>query len=352
MRFVLKSLHPLRSGKRVSRALGAACIASIVLCGPAIAEDDFYKGKTISIVVGFGPGGGYDLYARLLAATMGKHIPGQPRIIVQNMEGAGSVRAANYVYVQAPKDGTVIASVVQDTATFYLLGQSGLQYDPSRFNWLGGVVASNSTLYTWHATGVTRWEQAKTQEVILGTTGTTAGSSLVPRAMNALLGTKLKLVPGYSGTKAIHLALERGEMMGAQSTWAGLQSGDPEWIAKKLINPLVQTGPRKEPDLPNVPLLKELPETDEGKQIAAVVSLAAGIGYAHWVAPGVPADRIAMLRKAYTAAVQDPEFLAGAERQRLLVRPKTGEEVTELVRQAAAVPKPVLEETARMLGTK
>jgi tripartite-type tricarboxylate transporter receptor subunit TctC len=330
-----------------------ACIVSFLPSGRRSAlADDFYAGKTITIVVGFGPGGGYDLYARLIAGTLGKHIPGNPKVIVQNMDGAGSVRAANHVYVQAPKDGTVIAAVVQDTATFYLLGQGGLQYDPSRFNWLGGVVASNSTLYTWHAAGIGRWEDARAHEVILGVTGTTAGSALVPKTMNALLGTKFKLIPGYPGTKAIHLALERGEVMGAQSTWAGLLSSDPDWIAKKLIRPLVQTGPRKEPELPDVPLLKELPDSQEGKQIAAVVSLAAGIGYAHWVAPEVPADRIAMLRAAYTATLQDPEFIAAAAKQRLLIRPKNWEEVTALVRGAATVPKPVLEETARILERK
>lgn len=337
----------------ISLVVGAAGVVSGVSAGSVSARaDDFYKGKTISIIVGFGPGGGYDLYARLIASTIGKYITGQPRVIVQNMEGAGSVRAANHVYVQAPKDGTVIASVVQDSATFYLLGQGGLQYDPSRFNWLGGVVSSNSSLYAWHTTGVNRWQDAKEREVILGTTGTTAGSSLVPRTMNALLGTRFRLVPGYSGTRAIHLALERGEMMGAQSTWAGLTSSDPHWIAKKLIRILVQTGTRKEPDLPDVPLLKDLPQTEAGRQIASVVSLAAGIGYAHWVAPDVPADRIVMLRKAYAATMQDPEFLAGAAKQRLLIRPKTAEEVTALVREAAAVPRPVLEETARILLQK
>jgi tripartite-type tricarboxylate transporter receptor subunit TctC len=314
--------------------------------------DDFYKGKSISIIVGFGAGGGYDSYARLIAATIGKYIPGNPNIIVQNMPGAGSVRAANYVYVQAPKDGTVIAAVVQDTATFYLLGQKGLHYDPSRFNWLGGVVSSNSVLYTWHAASVTRWQDAKTREIVLATTGTTAGSSLVPKVMNALLGTKFKLVPGYSGTKTIHLALERGEMMGAQSNWAVLNSSHPDWISKKRINSLVQTGPQKEPDLPDVPLLKEIPDREQGRQIAAVVSLAAGIGYAHWVAPGVPADRIAMLRKAYAATMRDPDFRAAAAKQRLLVRPKTAEQVTALVQEAAVVPKPVLQETARILLQK
>jgi tripartite-type tricarboxylate transporter receptor subunit TctC len=338
----------------ISRPVAALASAVSLLCSSqqGARAEDFYAGKTISIVVGFGPGGGYDLYARLVATTLGQHIPGNPKVIVQNMDGAGSVRAANYVYVQAPKDGTVIAAVVQDTATFYLLGQTGLQYDPSRFNWLGGVVASNSTLYAWHAAGIERWDDAKKQEVILGVTGTTAGSALVPKTMNALLGTKFKLIPGYPGTKALHLALERGEISGAQSTWAGLTSSDPDWVAKKLIRPLVQTGPRKEPELPDVPLLKELPDTSEGQQIAAVVSLAAGIGYAHWVAPDVPADRLALLRNAYTATLQDPEFIAAAAKQRLLIRSKTWEEVTALVREAATVPKPVLEETARILERK
>jgi tripartite-type tricarboxylate transporter receptor subunit TctC len=302
-------------------------------------------------VVGFGPGGGYDQYARLIASRMGAHIPGEPKIIVQNMEGAASIRAANYVYAQAPKDGTVIAAVVQDTATFYLLGQTGLLYDPRRFNWLGTVVSSNSTLYVWHAAGIDRWEDAKAREVILGTTGTTSGSAIVPRTMNALLGTRFKIIPGYPGTKAIHLAMERGEVMGAGgSTWAGLNSSDPDWIAKKLIRLLVQTGPRKEPELPDVPLLKELPPTQEGKQIAAVVSLAAGIGYSHWVAPGVPGDRVALLRKAYSETMQGPEFLAAAARQGLLVRPRTGVEVTALVQEAASTPQAVLEETERILG--
>jgi tripartite-type tricarboxylate transporter receptor subunit TctC len=337
----------------VFRGAAMALITSVLPSGLQNASaNDFYDGKTISIVVGFGPGGGYDLYARLIAGAIGKYIPGHPKVIVQNMDGAGSIRAANYAYVQGPKDGTVIAAVVQDTATFYLLGQTGLQYDPSRFNWLGGVVSSNSSLYTWHAAGISRWEDAKTQEVILGTTGATAGSSLVPKTMNALLGTRFRLIPGYPGTKAIHLALERGEIMGAQSTWAGLNSSDADWISKKMIRLLVQTGPRKEPDLPDVPLLRDLPDTEAGKQIGSVVSLAAGIGYAHWVAPDVPAERVAMLRKAYTATMQDPEFLASAEKQRLMIRPKTGEEVTALVREAAAVPKAVLEETARILERK
>jgi tripartite-type tricarboxylate transporter receptor subunit TctC len=163
-----------------------AVVASGLLfsAGPTVAEETsgFYKGKTVSIVVGFGPGGGYDLYARTLARHLGKHIPGQPNVIVQNMEGAGSIRAANYVYAAAPKDGTVIATVVQDIPLFQLLGNAGVQYDATRFHWLGGIVSSNSTLYTWHSSGIRSWEDAKAREVVLGSTGIT--SSMVARTMN------------------------------------------------------------------------------------------------------------------------------------------------------------------------
>src|SRR4051794_34315495 len=143
---------------------------SFVLPVAAEAADDFYKGKTLTIVVGFAPGGGYDLYARVLGHHIGKHIPGAPNVIIQNMTGAGSMRAANFVYSVAPKDGSVIASVVQDTALFQLLGSSGVQYDAARFVWLGGIVSSNSTLYTWHATGIKSWEEVRTREIVLGST--------------------------------------------------------------------------------------------------------------------------------------------------------------------------------------
>ena len=248
------------------RAVAAAAlvVASAWQAAEAQSADDFYKGKTITFVVGFAPGGGYDLYARVVAHHIGKHIPGRPNTIVQNMAGAGSIRAANFVYAAAPKDGTVIASVVQDMTLFQLLGSSGVQYDATRFAWLGGVVASNSMLYAWHATGIKRWEDAKLREVVLGSTGIT--SSMVARTMNALLGTKFKLVQGYATTPEITLAMERGEMMGSGgTTWAGLQISSRELIAKGMLNFLVQTGARKEPEIEHVPLFLDLAELGGGE---------------------------------------------------------------------------------------
>jgi tripartite-type tricarboxylate transporter receptor subunit TctC len=319
------------------------------LCSVAAQDGgDFYKGKTLTIVVGFGPGGGYDLYARTLAHHMGKHIPGHPNIIVQNMTGAGSIRAANYVYAAGAKDGTVIASVVQDIALFQLLGSSGVQYDAKRFNWLGGVVSSNSTLYTWHTAGIKRWEEAKTREIILGSTGVT--SSMVARTMNALFGTKFKLVQGYSSTRDIQLAMERGEMMGSGgTTWAGLMVSSRDLIAKHMLDFLIQTGARKESELPDVPLFIDLANTGEAKQIISVVSLPSAIGYAHWVAPEVPTERVAILRRAYEVTLADPEFLAEAEKHKLLIRPQTEQKISQLIGQAAGIPKAVLDRTRTIL---
>jgi tripartite-type tricarboxylate transporter receptor subunit TctC len=264
------------------------------------------------------------------------------------MAGAGSMRAANHVYAAAPKDGTVIATVVQDTALFQLLGSSGVQYDAARFNWLGAVVSSNSTLYTWHTTGIKSWEDARTREVVLGSTGVT--SSMVARTMNALMGTRFKLVQGYAGTPEIHLAIQRGEMMGSGgTTWAGLQVSSLDLIEKNLLNFLVQTGPRKEPALPNVPLLLELAKSEEDRQIASIVSLPNAIGYAYWLAPEVPADRVDILRRAYEATMRDPEFIAETEQRKLLVRPQAAQAIAALIAQAVAIPKPVLDRTKVIL---
>src|SRR5947199_16871 len=209
-----------------------AATVGLALCvaPPANAQGvaDFYKGKTIQIVVGFGVGGGYDLYARALGRYLGKHIPGQPTVVVQNMEGAGSVRAANYVYSGSPQDGTVIAAVI-----------------------------------------------------------------------NELLGTKFKPIPGYAGSAQIHLAMERGEVMGrGGNSWASVQTANKSWVTERKINMLVQVGFEKEPELPDVPLLLDLVKTEEAVSIVKVISLPTAIGLGHWLAPGVPRDRIEALRAA------------------------------------------------------
>lgn len=325
----------------------AACVLG---ASPALAQEPFYKGKTINIMVGFGPGGGYDLYARLLARVMGNHIPGTPNVVVQNMTGAGGVRAANHVYAAAPKDGTYIAGVNQGAAMFQMLGGKGALYDPAKFVWLGSMAYSNNTVYTWRASGITSIEDAKKREVTVAGSGVISDANIYPAILNALVGTKFKIINGYAGTNESNLALERGEVEGrGGGAYSSLVSTKPDWLRDNKVAIIAQIGFEKEPDLPNTPLLLDLVKTEEARQIATVVTLPTAIGYNHWVAPEVPADRIDILRKAYAASLKDPELLADAKKQMLEIRPKTADELDALVKKAAAVPQPVLDQTAKTL---
>ncbi len=326
-------------------------LAALALgASPAVAQEPFYKGKTINIMVGFGPGGGYDLYARLLARVMGNHIPGVPYVVVQNMTGAGGVRAANHVYTAAPKDGLTIAGVNQGAAMFQMLGGKGAQYDPAKFAWLGSMAYSNNTVYTWRASGITSINDAKKREVSVAGSGVISDANIYPAILNALVGTKFKIINGYAGTNESNLALERGEVEGrGGGAYSSLVSTKPDWLRDRTISILAQIGFEKEPGLPDTPLLLDLVTTDEARQIATVVTLPTAIGYNHWVAPEVPADRLEMLRKAYAASLKDPELLADAKKQMLEIRPKTAAELDALVKKAAAVPQPVLDQTAKIL---
>ena len=325
-------------------------------CGPARAQSpaDFYRGKTVSIIVGFGAGGGYDLYARLLGRFMGEHIPGKPNVIVQNMDGAGSVRAANFVYAAAPKDGTVIAAVNQNMPMYQLLGGKAAQFVAAKMVWLGSMGGSNGLLYTWHTSPVKSIEEAKRTEVKLGGTGTNSDSHIFPTLINNLLGTKFKVINGYAGgSKEVHLALERGEVEGrGGNAWASLASSNRDWIDQKKLNILVQIGFTPEPEIAHVPMLQDFVTNDRDRQIVNLVSLPTVLGYAHWVAPEVPADRVAALRSAYAATMKDPAFLAEAQRLSMMLRPATGAEVEAQVAKVASTPRPVLEEAARVLEWK
>ncbi|HEY7386500.1 MAG TPA: hypothetical protein VH743_22785 [Beijerinckiaceae bacterium] len=332
---------------------GLAAVAIMLAPAAARADNvaDFYKGKTINIIVGFGPGGGYDAYARLLARYYGKHIPGHPSIVVQNMTGGGSVRAANHVYAVAPKDGTVIAAVNQNMPMYQLLGGEGARFDSARIQWLGSMAHSNGTLYTWHDTNVRTLDEAKTRSLPLGGTGTTSDSHIFPNVINTLLGTKFDVVNGYPDGNAIDLALERGEVKGrGGNSWASVTTNKKQWVDEKKINILVQIGFKPEPDLPNVPLLVDIVKDPDEKQIVSVISLPTVIGFAHWVAPEVPKERVAALRAAYAETLKDPDFLAEAKKMGQLIRPQSGEEVEALVQKAASTTKPVLERTAKLLG--
>ncbi|MBX9774838.1 MAG: hypothetical protein K2Y71_10555 [Xanthobacteraceae bacterium] len=330
-----------------------ALVALGTLPAPAQGVADFYKGKTVQIVVGFGVGGGYDLYARALSRYLGKHLPGHPNVVVQNMEGAGSVRAANFVYAGSPQDGTVIAAVNQNMPMYQMLGGAGAKFEAAGMQWLGSMTNSNGLVYTWHTSGIKTLDDAKQKEVPMGAVGAASDSVIFPNLINEMIGTRFKPISGYAGSAQIHLAMERGEVMGrGGNSWASVQTANMSWIKENKINILVQVGLEKEPDLPQVPLLLDLVNDEDRKGVIRVVSLPTALGYGHWVAPGVPKDRVAALRAAYAAVMKHPEFLNETEKTGMVVRAQPGETLDGLVRQVTTAPKSVLDRTAQILKWK
>jgi tripartite-type tricarboxylate transporter receptor subunit TctC len=342
--------HRLGPGRLALAAGLLAWAHASALAQPAA---EFFKGRTIKIVVGFGPGGGYDLYARLLARHLPAHIPGAPSVVVENMEGAGSVRAANFVYEAAPRDGSVIAAVNQNAPMYQLLGGAGARFRAEEASFIGSLAHSNEVLYVWHTSGITSLEQAKAREVVLGAVAVTSDSYIYPTVINGLLGTRFRIVNGYTTGQALNLAVERGEVMGRGGTsWASIQSSRPTWMQEKAINILVQVGPRKEDELADVPLLSDLITNDDDRRLLGVIALPLALGYAYWLPPGVPADRVAALRDAFAATAADNALLEEAAARHIIIRPQPGATLEALVRETAATPKPAIEKAVKLLGWK
>jgi tripartite-type tricarboxylate transporter receptor subunit TctC len=299
---------------------------------PALAQSpaEFYAGKQVRLVIGYGTGGGYDTYAKLLARFIGEHIPGKPTIIAQNMPGAGSRGAGNWLYNVAPKDGAVIAMLSQGTPADQALGQPGVQFDVRRFNWIGNMVVVNNIMFVSAKTGVRTLADAKQKQLAIGSTGASSPSVLYPQVSNNLLGTHFKIVSGYPGGGDINLAVERGEVDGRGSdSWASMKANNPDWIKNKTVNILFQVGPKREPDL-DAPLWSELAENDQQRQILEVLSGDVAVGRPILTAPDVPADRVAALRAAFDATLKDPQFLAAAAKARMYMNPIGGVELQQI----------------------
>jgi tripartite-type tricarboxylate transporter receptor subunit TctC len=318
------------------RTLAALTTALLTATGTtAFAQDsvaDFYRGKTVRLVIGYGAGGGYDVYGKFFARYLGEHIPGKPTVIAQNMPGAGSRSAANWLYKVAPKDGTVLAVLGQATPADQALGQPGVQFDARQFNWIGNMVAVNNIMITWHESGVRTIDEARKKTLAIGATGAASPSVLYPTVANNLLGTQFKIVSGYPGGGDIMIAMERREVDGRGSdSWASLKSNNPAWIKDKKVNILFQVGPRREADLPDPPLLTELAQNEEQKQILEVISGDAAVGRPILTAPDVPAERVRALRKAFDDTMRDPAFQAAAKKANMYFNAIGGEELQQIV---------------------
>ena len=336
---------------RWARALGfAAAIGLSASAGQAQSPAEFYKGKTVEVYIGFSVGGAYDGYARLLARHMGKHLPGNPTLVPKNMEGAGSLRLANWLAGVAPKDGTVFAIIARGTAFDPLLGRGGAQFDATKLSWIGSANDEVSICTAWHTTPVATFEDLTAKEMIVGGTGGSADTDQFPRVLNGVFGTKMKVISGYPGGNDINLAMERGEVQGRCGwSWSSVGATHPTWLTDKKIKILAQMSLAKHPDLPDVPLIMDFAKTEEQRQILRLIFARQVMGRPFVAPPGVPDDRLATLRRAFMDTMKDPEFLAEAGKGDFEITPVPGEEIQKLVAEVYQTPKDVVAKVAAMV---
>ena len=329
-----------------------AILALLLVVGDGAAQpaEQFFARKTVTVTIGYTAGGSYDLYGRMIARHLGKHLPGMPTVIAQNMPGAGSLKAANYLYEVAPKDGTALGVVVESAALEQALANPAVQYDAAKFTYLGRVATSNNIFMQWHTAKVQSLEDARRLETSLAGTGPGSIAETVPRLVNALIGTRFKLVSGYPASREAMLAMERGEVDGASSSWAAVKVGKQDWLREKKIRIILQTTPERIAELPETPSLGEIGNTAEDKQVFALYASGSAIGRSLLAPPGIAAERVQALRNAFQAMVVDPEFVADLQRTDVELSPLRGEQVAELVARTLAVPAAVHERAKLAFG--
>lgn len=326
----------------------AWAISAVLWSGSAVASD-FYEGKTISFVVGLAPGGGYDVYARLLARYFSKYVPGNPKIIVENRPGAASGTAATYVYRIAPKDGTVVGVTLEILPLYQKIFAERVSFDMSKVHWIGNMATMNSMIAVSDKSPVKTLEDMTKYEASLGSTGVLSLTYIVPALLNALHGARFKIVLGYRGTSEMDLAIERGELHGAGGQWTRYVSGRPDWIANGKIRPFLQFGLDDDPLMKDAPQLSSLAVNDQQRAIYRIISSAPRFARAMWVAPEVPADRIEVLRMAFAQAMKDPGFLADAAKGNLDISPTSVSDVASAAADIAATPQQHLQMLRELL---
>jgi tripartite-type tricarboxylate transporter receptor subunit TctC len=338
-----------------SGAAAVVTLAAILFAPPTARAQDpaaFYKGRNVDLYIGYSVGGAYDLYARVIARHLGKHIPGNPTIVVQTMQGAGSLQAANFLYAHAPKDGTAWGVVTQTLPLEEALRSPGAHYKAAEFTWIGRMTSILEVHFTWKTSKGKTIEDAREHEVPMAGTGTGSPSEGYPKLLNALAGTKFKIISGYPGSTQGMLAAERGEVDGGLTSWNTLKRTKQSWIENKEVNLLVQYANARHPELRDVPTLLELARTPEGRQVLAFYVSGAELGRSLLASPGIPAERVKVLRAAFDAMVKDPEFLAEIEKSGQEFQPASGAEVQRLVEEVATVPRDIVERTENILRAK
>src|SRR5712671_3885114 len=334
----------------IVRGLTAVVLSILPVAAQAQAPADFYKGKTVEFYIGYSAGGAYDLYARMISRHVGRHIPGNPQVVVKNMEGAGSQRLANWLYAAAPKDGTVFGATSRAMAFDPLLGSKTAQYDAARFNWIGSANDEVSVCVAWHTSGVTRWEDVLTRELAIGSTGTGDDTYQFPRFVNNALGSKFKIITGYPGGNDVSFAMERGEVSGRCGwSWSSIKATRMNWYEQKIIHVLMQFSLAKHPDLPHVPLITDLAKDDEQRQVFKLIFARQVMGRPYVAPPDVPPARVEALRKAFMDTMADKEFLAEAVRAKFEITPVAGDKLAALVADIYKFPPAIAEKAGAMV---
>jgi tripartite-type tricarboxylate transporter receptor subunit TctC len=322
------------------------CLTTGLMAVSAAAQE-FYAGKQITLTVSSEPGNGYDTYARAVSHYWGKHIPGQPTFVVKNMQSAGGLKAANFLYNQAAKDGTDIGATQNGTVfekIFHTVSEGGKNalFDPTRFGWIGAANQGVYLLVAWHDSTVKKFEDLYTHELIVGASSANSDNGINAILLNRVFGAKLKVVYGYPGP-ALDLAIERGEVQGAAGKdYSSILAVRPQWITEKKVNILIQMGTNPHPDLKDVPSALDLAKTPEDRQVLETIFAKYGMARPYLTPPDVPATRLAALRASFDTTMTDPEFRALAEKQRLEINPMSGKEVEALVNRIFSTPEPLL----------
>lgn len=327
-------------------ALRAVLIPAALIGATAARADtvaDFYRGKTMQMIIATSPGGDYDTRGRLLARHMGRLIPGDPVIVAQNMPGGVGIAAANHMANAAPRDGTVLHMLMQNMPAHQAIGGQGVKFDTRKLIFIGNTTDTPNVINSWHTTGIKTIEDVRRRELVVGAAGTATPAAYYPAALNAMAGTKFKIVTGYPGGNDVNLAMEKGEVGGRGSnSWASWKSSRPQWLAEKKIDILVQIGLKRHPDLPNVPLLFELASNDADREVLRFISADTAISRSVVTTPEVPAERVAALRKAFMETMKDPQFVAEAEKMQVDISPLTGEEAQAVADRIVAAPPEVI----------
>jgi tripartite-type tricarboxylate transporter receptor subunit TctC len=334
--------------------LFGAMVAGLFAASAAAADPiaDFYKDKQINWILSAGEGGGYSSYARVFAPFFSEHIPGKPKIVIQNMPGAGGIKAMNYFMSVAPKDGTTIGLVHSSVPFAPLYGLEGATFDPRKMNWLGSIATASGICVAWHASGIKTWDDLMKKEYVVGTSGAGSQMETLPTMLKKLFGANVKVISGYKGGNDVYLAMERGEVHGrCGGLIASMNSTRPEWLPQKKVNIPIQLALKRTSMFPDVPAIVEFAKDEKTKQVLSLIFSPQAMDRPVLLPPGAPADRVAALRKAFKAAIEDPRFIEEAKKTKLEIDYVSGEEVAEIIAHAYSFPPEIIKQADEVMSS-